>query len=224
MARDEDILQATIDGEIYDKPAESRIEVLLKELNALIISGIGSGVADINFSINESTFVISAELVDDDGNVVGTTKTVDLPLESVVVDGSYNSLTQTLILTLKNGNTISIPISDLINGLQEEITSQNKLDADLVDDSNSTNKFTNVTEKQTWNGKQDALSQAQMDAANSGIDSATLLQIETDISSLESLTDGIDSTGDNFIEINSVKLYFGSTAPSSPSDGDWWLD
>lgn len=224
MARDEDILQATIDGEIYDKPAESRIEALLKELNALIISGIGSGVSDINFSINESTFVISAELVDEDGNVVGTTKTVDLPLESVVVDGSYNSLTQTLILTLKNGNTISIPISDLINGLQEEITSQNKLDADLVDDSNSTNKFTNATEKQTWNSKQEALSQAQMDAANSGIDSATLLQIETDISSLETLTDGIDSTGDNFIEINGVKLYFGSTTPSNPSDGDWWLD
>ena len=47
---------------------------------------------------------------------------------------------------------------------------------------------------------------------------------ETNISSLQTLTQGIDSTGDNFIEINGVKLYFGSTTPSNPSDGDWWLN
>ena len=47
---------------------------------------------------------------------------------------------------------------------------------------------------------------------------------ETNISSLQTLTQGIDSTGDNYIEINGVKLYFGSTTPSNPSDGDWWLD
>lgn len=40
---------------------------------------------------------------------------------------------------------------------QQVINTNNKLSADLVDDTNSTNKFTNETEKQTWNGKQDAL-------------------------------------------------------------------
>jgi len=30
--------------------------------------------------------------------------------------------------------------------------------------------------------------------------------------------------GGTFIEVNGVKLYFGSTTPSNPSDGDWWLD
>lgn len=43
--------------------------------------------------------------------------------------------------------------SDL--GLQAEITSQNKLDADNVDDTNTTNKFVTSTEKSTWNSKQD---------------------------------------------------------------------
>lgn len=69
--------------------------------------------------------------------------------------------------------------------------------------------------------------QAQLDAMNSGIDSTKVEQIETNktnISLVQTLTQGIDSTGDNFIEINGVKLYFGSTTPSNPSDGDWWLD
>ena len=47
---------------------------------------------------------------------------------------------------------------------------------------------------------------------------------KSNISSIQTLTQGIDSTGDNYIEINGVKLYFGSTTPSNPSDGDWWLN
>ena len=55
--------------------------------------------------------------------------------------------------------------------------------------------------------------QAQLDAMNSGITEQRVQELE-----------GIDDTGDNYIEVNGVKLYFGSTTPSNPSDGDWWLD
>lgn len=55
--------------------------------------------------------------------------------------------------------------------------------------------------------------QTQLDAMNSGITEQRVQELE-----------GIEDTGDNFIEINGVKLYFGSTTPSNPSDGDWWLD
>ncbi len=67
----------------------------------------------------------------------------------------------------------------------------------------------------------------QLTAMNSGIDSEKVAQIgtnETNISSLQTLTQGVDSTGDDFIEINGKKLYFSTTTPSNPSDGDWWLD
>jgi hypothetical protein len=37
-----------------------------------------------------------------------------------------------------------------VAGLQSEITSSNKLDADLVDDSTSTNKFVTASDKTTW--------------------------------------------------------------------------
>lgn len=42
-----------------------------------------------------------------------------------------------------------------LSGLQTEITSNNKLASDLVDDTNSGNKFTNTSEKTTWNAKYD---------------------------------------------------------------------
>lgn len=41
--------------------------------------------------------------------------------------------------------------------LQSEIDSSHKLNADLVDDTSSTNKFVTSAEKTTWNGKQDTL-------------------------------------------------------------------
>lgn len=69
--------------------------------------------------------------------------------------------------------------------------------------------------------------QTQLDAMNSGITAEDVTQIgtnENNILSLQTLTQGIDSTGDDFIEINGKKLYFSTTTPSNPSDGDWWLD
>ena len=54
---------------------------------------------------------------------------------------------------------------------------------------------------------------AQLEAMNSGITEERVQELE-----------GIDDTGDDFIEINGKKLYFSSTTPSNPSDGDWWLD
>lgn len=48
-------------------------------------------------------------------------------------------------------------LADEVDGLQAEITAQNPLNADLVNDTNSTHKFVTAAEKQTWNSKQDAL-------------------------------------------------------------------
>jgi hypothetical protein len=75
---------------------------------------------------------------------------IDLPLESVVVSGSYDAVNKKVILTLENGNTVEFSVADLVAGLQSEITSSNKLDADLVDDSTSTNKFVTASDKTTW--------------------------------------------------------------------------
>lgn len=140
-------------------PPITREEQFLKDIiDAIEAGGSSSDYAvDIDFGMNSQTFVVTAQLKNKDGDLIGSAKSVDIPLESTVVNGSYNNATKTLTLTLVSGQSINIPIGDIINGLQAEITAQNPLNADLVDDTNSTNKFVTAAEKQTWNGKQDAL-------------------------------------------------------------------
>lgn len=107
--------------------------------------------SSLSLTIDNSTFVVTAQLKDQDNNNLGSSQTIDLPLESVVVNGSYDSDTKKVILTLQNGNTIEFSVADLVAGLQSEITASNKLDADLVDDSGSTNKFVSASEKNLIN-------------------------------------------------------------------------
>ena len=102
--------------------------------------------ASFTASINTTTYVMTLTLKDQDGNTLGTAQTIDLPLESVVVNGSYDSTNKKIVLTLQSGSTIDIPVGDLISGLQSEITSNNMLNADLVDDSTSTHKFTTASD------------------------------------------------------------------------------
>lgn len=108
----------------------------------------------IDLEINPNTYIITLSLKNQDGTIIST-DTIDLPLESVVVGGSYDSTNQKIVLTLQNGNTIDIPVGALVNGLQAEITSSNKLASDLVDDTNSGHKFVTTSEKNTWNNKSD---------------------------------------------------------------------
>lgn len=111
--------------------------------------------ASMVLSIDSSTYVVTAVLKDQDGNTLGTAQTIDLPLETVVVGGSYDDTTKKVILTLKNGNTIDFSVADLVTGLQTEITSTNKLGADLVDDTASVHKFVTAADKAAWNAKSD---------------------------------------------------------------------
>lgn len=113
--------------------------------------------ASLDLSINSSTYVVTAQLKDQDGNNLGTPQTIDLPIESVVVSGSYDAQTKEVVLTLQSGSTIRFSVADLVSGLQSEITSTNKLSADLVDDTSTTHKFVTASDKTNWNGKQDAL-------------------------------------------------------------------
>ena len=108
----------------------------------------------IDLEINDTTYVVTLKLKNQDGTIIST-DTIDLPLESVVVSGRYDNTTKKVILTLENGSEVDFSVADLVAGLQTEITSQNKLASDLVDDTNSGNKFVTTSEKQTWNNKYD---------------------------------------------------------------------
>lgn len=132
----------------------------------------------LSLTINSSTFVMTGQLKDQNGDNLGTAQTIDLPLESVVVGGSYNSQTKKVVLTLQNGNAIEFSVADLVSGLQTELSESNKLNPAYIN-YDSTHRAVSDTEKSAWNGKQSALTTAQLDAVNSGIDSTKVDQIET---------------------------------------------
>ena len=95
---------------------------------------------------DDQKYTYTFQLKDASGMVLNQ-KTIDLPIESVVVSGQYDSINKKIVLTLENGSTIDIPVGALISGLQTEITPQNKLASDLVDDTNQSNKFVSASEK-----------------------------------------------------------------------------
>jgi hypothetical protein len=105
----------------------------------------------IELLINSSTYVMTLNLKNSAGTIIST-GTIDLPLETMVVNASYDSTTKEIVLTLQSGSTVRFSVADLVSGLQSEITPSNKLSSDLVDDTNSINKFTNATEKSKLNG------------------------------------------------------------------------
>lgn len=167
------------------------------EILALIkaIQGGGGGLPastkygkSLAMVIDPATFVVTAQLKDQDGNNLGTAQTIDLPLESVVVGGSYNDSTKKVVLTLQNGNTVEFSVADLVAGLQSQLSATNKLDPAFID-YNSTHREVSDTEKTTWNGKQSALSSTQLSAVNSGIDSTKVGQISANQTEIARLVD-----------------------------------
>lgn len=81
---------------------------------------IDSGVAKTaEVTMDNTTYVVTVTLKSADGTVLSTSS-VDLPLESVVVSGSYNNETQSIDLVLQNGSTVSIPVGDLVDGLASQ--------------------------------------------------------------------------------------------------------
>ena len=153
------------DLEIVNKVVNITVPVTASDVSALP-SSTKYG-ASVDLSINSTTYVVTAQLKDQDGNNLGSAKTIDLPLESIVVSALYYSTyvydettyNKVIVITLATTSVPTIiPVGELVSGLQNEITSSSKLSADLVDDTSTTNKFVTATDKTTWNGKQDAIS------------------------------------------------------------------
>lgn len=97
--------------------------------------------ANLEASINPNTYVISLQLRDQNDNALGNLRTIDLPLETVVVSGRYDAANKQVVLTLKDGSEIRFSVADLVSGLQPTIDAGHKVNADLVDDTTSTHKF-----------------------------------------------------------------------------------
>lgn len=78
-------------------------------------SDLNSYATALDFTMDNSSYVVSAVLKN--GTTVLTSKTINLPLETMVVGADYDSASKSIKLTLKNGTVTSFSASDMIDGL-----------------------------------------------------------------------------------------------------------
>ncbi|MBR3806672.1 MAG: hypothetical protein IKJ13_07590 [Clostridia bacterium] len=77
---------------------------------------IGAGV---NFTMDPETYIVTIEVLNRAGEVIYRTY-LDLPLEEAIVGGSYDEENKEIDFILRSGETFSVKIEDLVNGLVTE--------------------------------------------------------------------------------------------------------
>lgn len=65
---------------------------------------------------NDNKYIMTAELLNAEGSQVSKA-VIDLPLEEMVISGSYDNENKKIVLSLKNGEVTEIPVADLVDGL-----------------------------------------------------------------------------------------------------------
>ncbi len=90
----------------------------------------------VEISIDKSTYIMTLRLKNTAGSILSTA-TVDLPLESTVIGGSYDN--GKLTLSLMGGTSVKIDVSDIIDGLVNTSTYIKDLTAlnTRIDDTNA---------------------------------------------------------------------------------------
>ena len=107
-----------------DSEIKGNIEEIKQSLiKYSLITETGSKVL---LSINSSTYVMTLELKDKNNNTISSSQ-VDLPLETMVVNATYNNETKEIELTLQNGTKVSFSVADLVDGLVSEDDLNTKL-------------------------------------------------------------------------------------------------
>lgn len=86
----------------------------------------------LELTIDNTTYKLNACLKDKDGNVISQIPEIELPIEELVVSGTYDETTNKIILILKSGQILEIPLTDLTNALQPKIDANNKLSATYI--------------------------------------------------------------------------------------------
>ena len=104
-------------GEIPLDPKPNVYNEIIKLVNEVSgeIPELGAG---LNLSV-DSDYVLTVSLINKDGETLSE-KSVDLPIETLVVSAVYDDNKKAIIFTLQNGETLLVPVGDLVKGFVKE--------------------------------------------------------------------------------------------------------
>ena len=108
----------------------------------------GKAGAKLNLDINVTDYVMTLQLLNINDEVVDE-KTIDFPLESVVVSGRYDKENKKVILTLQNGTEVEFSIEDLIDGLVSQSTFDTEIQKINVEITNIKDRLDTIEKDQT---------------------------------------------------------------------------
>lgn len=102
----------------------------------------------IALNIDSSTFVMTLELKNSAGEVISA-GTVDLPLETMVVNASYDNTTKEVVLILQSGTTTRFSVADLVSGLAKsnEVYTKEEVDNKLNGYSTFSGSYNDLKDK-----------------------------------------------------------------------------
>ena len=114
---------------------------LQNDANYAKITNVDAAGHKLNVSMDTTDYVLTLKLLDKNENVIDI-KSVDLPLEELVISGSYDATNKKIVLTLKSGQTIEIPVANLLAGL---VNATRQVGSnDLSDDITPTQLFNDI--------------------------------------------------------------------------------
>lgn len=99
----------------YDATLEAIEEELVKHYSTFLLEDMAAWL--IGLELDPTNYVMTLQLKSKDGTVLDT-KTVDFPVESMMIWASYE--TGILTLTLQNGQELEVPLLDIVDGLVKE--------------------------------------------------------------------------------------------------------
>lgn len=183
--------------------------------------------ASFELSINSSTYILTATLKDQNGNTLGTPQTVDLPLETMVVGGSYDDTTKKIVLTLQNGQTVEFSVADLVDGLESSSHAASTYQTIAGMSNYATQNDISDMATQTWVGQQGYLTSANEVPDVTSSDDGKILTASytggTGSYSWQNASSSglqVETDGTNYwITVNNVRLYFASSEPTAPAGG-----
>ena len=149
---------------VSESPAEGRVPVYTTEGRLNVADPVVDGQAatkrytdaqdkklacNIDAEIDPTNYVMTVKLKNSLGQQLSQTQ-IDLPLETMVVDGRYDEATKKVVLTLENDEEVSFSIADLIDGLVSSAkhNSDMELANERINDTNADlNEFKDYVEQ-----------------------------------------------------------------------------
>ena len=131
----------TVNNKALTADVVLKMSDLQNDANYAKIANVDAAGHKLNVSMDTTDYVLTLKLLDKNENVIDI-KSVDLPLEELVISGSYDATNKKIVLTLKSGQTIEIPVTNLLAGL---VNAKRQVGSnDLSDDITPTQLFNDI--------------------------------------------------------------------------------